>query len=198
MAYLFKIENKIAKPTDEALMVSPFKEIWERDKSKKKEIAIQEFTYMEFMTSALATNPYRGYSDTQKESVVRRDIIKDPKWKPDKLIKEGMEKIVEFQTNGSSIYTLYLSAVRAKNELEGFFTTFDISEKNERSGNPIYKPRDITNAIQDLDKTIMSLQSLEKKVEEDLFESAKIMGQKTISKFAETDTINRIKREQNG
>lgn len=195
MAYLFEVVNKIVVPTDEVLQVPPFKEIWERDKSPKKEVAIQEFTYMEFMTSSLATNPYRGYSEDKKEAVIRKDVIKEKNWKPDKLIEEGMEKIITLQTEGSSTYSLYMSAIKAKDKLESFFNNFDMEEKNERSGNPIYKPRDITIAIQDLDKTIMSLKSLEKKVEEDLFEVAKIRGQKTISDFAKPDTINRLKRQ---
>lgn len=195
MAYLFTVENLIVKPTNEALQVPPFKQIWERDKSPKKEVALQEFTYMEFMSSALATNPYRGYSDEQKEVVIRKDIIKESKWEPDELIQKGMNKIEEMQTEGSPFYTLYKAAVKGKNKLEHFFNTFDMDEKNEKSGNPMYKPKDITSAIQELVKTIVSLETLEKKVEENLFETAKIRGQKTVSEFAKIETINRLKKE---
>jgi len=193
MAYLFKVEDKIVKPTDEALQVSPFKDIWERDKSPNKEIALQEFTYIEFMTSALKTNPYRGYSEDRKETVVRQDVIKIPDWQPDELILAGMQKVKQFQTEGSESYSLYLSALVAKNKLQDFFNNFNINKVNSKTGAPIYKPRDITTALQDLDKTIVSLQSLEKKVEEDLFESAKIRGQKEISPFADPNVINRLK-----
>lgn len=193
MAYLFKVEDKIVKPTDEVLQVPPFKDIWERDKSPNKEIALQEFTYIEFMTSALKTNPYRGYSEDRKETVVRQDVIKIPDWQPDELIFAGMQKVRQFQTEGSESYSLYLSALVAKNKLQDFFNNFNINKVNSKTGAPIYKPRDITTALQDLDKTIVSLQSLEKKVEEDLFESAKIRGQKEISPFADPNVINRLK-----
>lgn len=193
MAYLFKVEDKIVKPTDEALQVSPFKDIWERDTSTNKEVALQEFTYIEFMTSALKTNPYRGYSEDRKETVVRQDVIKIPDWQPDELILAGMQKVKQFQTEGSESYSLYLSALVAKNKLQDFFNNFNINKVNSKTGAPIYKPRDITTALQDLDKTIVSLQSLEKKVEEDLFESAKIRGQKEISPFADPNVINRLK-----
>ena len=36
MSHLFIVENNIAKPNTETLLISPFKEIWERDKSKDK------------------------------------------------------------------------------------------------------------------------------------------------------------------
>lgn len=193
MAYLFKVEDKVVKPTDEALQIPPFKEIWERDKSKNKEVALQEFTYIEFMTSALKTNPYKGYSEDKKEEVIRKDVIKEESWKPDELVLQGMVKIRQFQTEGSESYSLYLSAVAAKNKLQDFFNTFNMNKVNMKTGAPIYKPRDITSALQDLDRTIVSLQSLEKKVEEDLFESAKIMGQKEISAFADPSILVGIK-----
>ena len=36
MAFLFVVENGVAKPNTETLLISPFKEIWERDNSDNK------------------------------------------------------------------------------------------------------------------------------------------------------------------
>lgn len=194
MAYLFKVEDRTVKPVDEVLQIPPFKDIWERDMSPNKEVALQEFTYIEFMTSALKSNPYRGYSEDRKSDVIIKDIIKVVNWQPDILVLKGMEKVREFQREGSESYSLYLSAIVAKNKLQDFFNSFNINKVNTKTGAPIYKPRDITAALQDLDKTIMSLQSLEKKVEEDLFESVKIKGQKEISIFADPSILNGLNK----
>ena len=59
MAYLFQINGRAVFPNAETILISPFKDIWERDLSKNKENAIQEFAYIEFMTSMLKSNPYR-------------------------------------------------------------------------------------------------------------------------------------------
>lgn len=195
MAYLFRVEDRVVKPTDEVLQVSPFNEIWERDDSPNKEVALQEFTFIEFMTSALKTNPYRGYSEDRKADVIKRDVVRIKDWAPDVLVLKGMEKVKEFQKEGSESYALYLSALVAKNKLQDFFNSFNMNKVNMKTGAPIYKPRDITAALQDLDKTIISLQSLEKKVEEDLFESAKIKGQKEVSIFADPSIINNLRKE---
>ena len=192
MAYLFRVEERVVKPNDEVLQVPPFNEIWERDKSPNKEVALQEFTYIEFMTSALKTNPYRGYSEDRKSEVIKRDVVHIENWQPDILVLKGMDKIKEFQREGSESYSLYLSAVVAKNKLQDFFNTFNMNKVNMKTGAPIYKPKDITAALQDLDKTIISLQSLERKVEEDLFETAKIKGQKEVSIFADPGIVNNI------
>ena len=195
MAYLFRVEDRVVKPNDEVLQVPPFNEIWERDKSPNKEIALQEFTFIEFMTSALKTNPYRGYSEDRKAEVIKRDIIRIEGWVPDILVLKGIEKVKEFQREGSESYSLYLSALVAKNKLQDFFHTFNMNKVNMKTGAPIYKPRDITAALQDLDKTIISLQSLEKKVEDDLFETAKIKGQKEVSIFADPNILNSLRKE---
>ena len=195
MAYLFRVEDRVVKPNDEVLQVPPFSEIWERDKSPNKEIALQEFTFIEFMTSALKTNPYRGYSEDRKAEVIKRDIIRIEGWVPDILVLKGIEKVKEFQREGSESYSLYLSALVAKNKLQDFFNTFNMNKVNMKTGAPIYKPRDITAALQDLDKTIISLQSLEKKVEDDLFETAKIKGQKEVSIFADPNILNSLRKE---
>ena len=63
MAFLFTVENAVAKPNVETLLISPFKEIWERDTSSDKSQAIKEFTFIELMTSKKKTNPYAGYAD---------------------------------------------------------------------------------------------------------------------------------------
>jgi len=194
MAYLFRVEGKVVKPTDEILQIHPFKDIWERDSSPNKEVALQEFAYIEFMTSSLRTNPYRGYTEDKKEDIIIKDVFKSKKWTPDELIKKAMKRVIEFQTEGSVTYTLYLSAVKAKDKLQDFFNTFNMNKINTKTGAPVYKPRDITVALQDLDKTITALQNLEKKVEEDLFESAKIKGKKEISPFADPDIIIRLKK----
>ena len=116
MAYLFRVEDRVVKPNDEVLQVPPFNEIWERDKSPNQEIALQEFTFIEFMTSALKTNPYRGYSEDRKAEVIKRDIIRIEGWVPDILVLKGIEKVKEFQREGSESYSLYLSALVAKNK----------------------------------------------------------------------------------
>ena len=51
MSYLFIVENNIAKPNTETLLIEPFKTIWERDKTEDKGQAIKEFTFIELMSS---------------------------------------------------------------------------------------------------------------------------------------------------
>lgn len=188
MAFLFEIENSVVSPNKETLLISPFKEIWERDKTKKKTKAMSEFAYIEFMASMKKTNPYRQYPEEKKPEVLKNEIIKDKSWKPDKLIHEAIEKIKVFQKEASNTYNFYMSAKRAAEKMQDFFNNFDINERDERD-KPIYKPRDITTALNDTEKVLINLKSLEKKVDEEIFEETKNRSGIEISPFADPNNI---------
>lgn len=185
MSLLFTVENKAVIPYPETLLISPFKEIWERDKTKDKRYATEEFTYIEFSTSQKESNPYKGYGEVKKEAKLLEDIITKKDWKADKLVKEGMKKVVEFQKEASVNYTLLMSCRKAVEELKNFFETVDLTEVNERTGSPKYKPKEITSALNDVNNLTTNLDSLEKKVGQDLYEVSKTKGQKIISPFAQ-------------
>lgn len=189
MSLLFQIQGKAVFPNPETLLISPFKEIWERDKSSKKETAIQEFAFIEFMTSMLKSNPYREYPEDRKEEIIRKDIITEEDWKPDELIEKAMEKIKEWQTEGSISYTYWMSNKTAAEKMIDFFNNFDITEVNPKTFNPIYKPRDITSAIADAEKTLTTLNALKKKVDEEIFESNRVKAGKEISPFADPNSL---------
>lgn len=183
MSYLFKIENKVVLPNPETLLIYPFSEIWNRDKSKDKAMAIKEFSYIEFSTSMLRTNPYREYDDKRKHEVLVRDLKLDENWKPDEIILQCISKIEEFQTEGSISYNFWMSNKLAVEKMIEFFNEFDISERNQKTLNPIYKPKEITMAISDAEKVLKTLTTLKTKVHEELYDAVKNKANKEISPF---------------
>jgi hypothetical protein len=189
MAYLFEITNKIAYPTPEVLLIEPFKSIWERDTTENKHKALEEFAYMEFMTSYKKSNPYRQYPPDMKEKVIMAEIITQENWTPDGLVKTGISKIMEFQDEASTTVAYYLAAKKGAEQMINFFNTLNISSTNEKTGNPIYKPRDITSALNDTQRVLANLKGLEKKVEEELYEEVKTRANKVISPFADPSSL---------
>lgn len=192
MSYLFQINDRAIFPNPETLMISPFKDIWDRDNSPKKEIAIQEFAYIEFMTSMLKSNPYREYQDDRKELKIREDIITELDWQPDELVIQGMNKIKEIQTEGSLTYRYWLSNKVALEKQIEFFESVDVNERNLKTGNPLYKPKDIPDAVASAEKVLTTINGLKSKVDEELFQSSKTRSDKTISPFADPNSINRM------
>ena len=166
MSYLFIVENNIAKPNTETLLIEPFKVLWERDKTPDKDVAIKEFTYIELMSSKKKSNPYAGYSDSMRSEKLAEVLFDDPTWKPDALVEQGLAKIVEFQKEASPTYTYYINEVNDK-------------------GARVFKPNEIVMAISNTDKLLQNLHSMKEKVEQELFEQAKTRGNKQINPFEE-------------
>jgi hypothetical protein len=186
MAFLFIVENKVVIPNSETLLIEPFKSIWERDNSSNKWEATEDFSYIEFISSMKKTNPYRQYPENKKHDIVKEQVITREDWVADTLILQAIIKIKEFQTEASSTYSYYMAAKKAAENLKDFFSTVDINrDVNPKSGLPIYKPKDITGALNDTEKVLANLKNLEKKVEEELYEQEKIRSDKRISPFAE-------------
>jgi hypothetical protein len=184
MSVLFTVENRVVIPHTETLLIPPFQEIWERDTTLTKENAMEDFKYMEFMVSVKKSNPYRGYDEHIRRSKIIQDCIKRDSWMEDDLIKYGMERIKEFQTDASLTYSYFMSIKCAAEKMKDFFNTFDMSTLNPKTLMPMYKPREITSALNDTSKVLENLDKTQKKVEEEIFESTKKRGDKVISPFA--------------
>ena len=170
MAYLFVLENNVAKPNPETLLIEPFKTIWDRDKSNGKEQAIKEFTFIELMSSKRKTNPYAGYGDKQRYEKLK-EMLKFPKeWEPDNEVKFALYKIEEFQTEGSFNYTMYKQSLEAVIKTRDFLNNIDLNERT-KSGTPVEKA----------EKIMTTLNNLKEKVDQDFFDITRTRGNKTIN-----------------
>jgi len=185
MSVLFQIRGNLVQPNAETLLISPFREIWERDRSKDKARALEDFAFVEFCTSVEKSNPFAKWPDDIREEVVRKEIIRSKDWEKDGLVEQAMEKAVMFQEQSSTIYRYYMSAKAAVEKVADFLNKVDLNERNAKTGALLYKPADITRALNDLEKNMANLKALEKKVEEEVFDGSKNRGDKQVSPFAE-------------
>lgn len=185
MSVLFKVEGQAVIPTVETLAIEPFSSIWERDKEKGKPQAMFEFKYIEFMMSVKKSNPFCGYPEDKRHIAILDNQNVQTDWQPDELVKKGMQWYEEFQEEASLTYNYYKSVRAAAEKMQDFFNTFDMNDVNIKTGNPVYKPRDITSALKDTEDVLTKLDSIKKKVEEELFETSRKKGDKEISPFAQ-------------
>jgi hypothetical protein len=190
MSLLFTVESKVVSPTTQTLLIPPFKEIWNRDTSEDKRYAIEDFSYIEFMASIQKSNPYSGYAEHQRPEKIIKDIITREDWdQEDPLLLQGIAKLKEFQAEASVTYNYYMAAKNAAEKMQLFFTTFSMADVNLRTGAPIYKPKDITSALNDTSRVLENLNTLREKVDNEVFEEVKKKGQKIVSVFADPSSL---------
>ena len=190
MAFLFQINDKSLFPNPETLLIEPFKSIWARDRTSKKSYAIEDFSYIEFMSSMKKSNPYKDYPADRKHDVIVYEVITRDDWEIDELIQAGIKKLEELQKEGSTNYRYYIAAKCAVEKMENFFLEVDLNDVNEK-GALLYKPKDITTALNDTERVMTGLNSLKKKVEEEVYETTKTRAAKVISPFANPNSLNK-------
>ena len=168
MRRLFDIVNGkvIMNPT--ALWLPQFKKIWDRDKTKYKDIAVNEISYIVFMYGF--HSPYSAYSEEDKECKILEDFFPNGRWKPDKVVQEAIIKYNELQDS------VALRALRAaKIGLDKTNAYFDNVSPDRAA--------DILKIAKDLGPTIKSIDMLTKQVEREQLENSAVRGGEGIGLF---------------
>jgi hypothetical protein len=102
---LFKYEGYEVRVAPEALTLKPFKKIWERDKSKAKDRAIQELSFVYFYCDPRSDYQYIIDDDDRLEAVKEGEGL--PKnWKPD----DDLNKAIDFYKSFDSAHAILLKA----------------------------------------------------------------------------------------
>lgn len=178
MVKIVNVEEGVIRPTDEVLLIEPFRSIWKRDKNSHKVRALNDFKFIEFMVSPLSTNPYKDLEEGKRESLIITEIF-EGEYKPDKKVKEAIELYLKWLYEYSFSYRFYKSSIKGANELTAFFNELDINERT-KSGMAVYKPSDLTRALKDVDEIIRNLKKLESRIFEEVKE-IRIKGNKDIN-----------------
>lgn len=179
---LFELNNGIAFPTIHALMIEPFKTIWERDTIDKKPNAIKVFTYIELVCSPKKSNPYLGYSEVERPRKVKKEVWGDPDKSDTDFMILGVVKYKQLLEEASPTYSLLNAALSAKDKLVHFLENFDLTERTN-AGTAVTKPADITRALQQVPDVARSIMAMREKVQAELVEEAKTRGQREVGDY---------------
>jgi hypothetical protein len=182
---LFKVEGTLVVPTEHALLISPYKDIWDNDEDPTKANAKRDFAYIELNCSYKKSNPFKGYADDIRKVKVGEAVYKEDysTFEESELIVEGMELYERLRVEASPTLQYFLSAKSGAEKMMNWLDNFDMSEVNPRNGAPLYKPREITSALKDTYDVMKTLNALEEKVNEQLFEFVRTKGGKEINYF---------------
>ena len=186
MARLFDIDKNKIVPDANVLAIPSLKKLWERDKTKEKDDAFKEISYVVFLCDF--HSPYRDIHDSERESLIINDIFKDKKWRPDPAVKEAVKVYKKLQETPSM--RLLNTARLTLDKLSGYFEQIDFKE-TDMYGKPIYSARDLTSNLKEVGNIVKSLVNLEKQVKLELEEQS-IRGSAEIGLFEDPDEEDEI------
>ena len=168
---LFKYEQYKVNISEEAFALKPFKQIWNRDKTKSKDRAIQELTYIYFMEDPRSDFQYIVDQDERSKAIKEAEGM-DLKWEPDKLVKEAMDFYASFKPTAA----LLLEDTRvAIDKLRKLLRDIDLNAQ-DNNGKPIYTLNTITATIKQIPSLVKDLDEAEKALTMELKSNSKMRG----------------------
>ena len=168
MIKLFKYEGYKLNISEEALLLKPFKEIWQRDKSKSKDKALQELGYVYFISDPRSDYQYLVDEEERSKAIKEGEGI-DSKWKPDKLVLYAITLYKSFKPTSA----LLLEDTRAM--IDGYRVklrqiTADMSNLD------IKEIKDLGAVIKQIPSLIKDLDEAEKALNSELKTSGRMRG----------------------
>lgn len=152
---LFKYEGYEVRIAPEALTLKPFRKLWDRDKSKIKEKAMSELSFLYFYCDPRSDYQYITDDDDRLEAV--KDGVGFPKdWKPDALLKAAIAFYRTFDSSAARLLRM------ASKEIDKIQKTLD--DMNPSS----YKElREQISAMKMIPEIASMIQEAEKKLNEE-------------------------------
>lgn len=153
------------------LTLKPFKALWVRDKTEKKERAIQEIAFIYFMEDPRSDYQYITDREEREKQIREGEGIK-PTWKPDGTVQEAQKLYASFKTPAA----LLLEDTRvAVDKLRQLLRNINLEETDDK-GRPVYTLNVITSTIKQIPQLVKDLDEAERTLAKEIAQSDKVRG----------------------
>lgn len=171
MLKLFKYEGYKLSVEPEILLITPFKKLWDRDKSKNKERVMMEFGYIYFFCDPRSDYQYLT-NPVDRMIAIKEGEGFSKKWEPDEDVKTAMSMYESFKPSSA----LLLEDTRvAIDKLRTMLREIDLNEKDDK-GRPVYTLNTITSTIKQIPALVRDLNEAEKSVRDEMKGQGKMRG----------------------
>jgi len=168
------------KVADEALLIRPIRELFEADRSKRKEQFLRQMSYLYFMTDPRSTLMYVTDEEERSREVRLQEGFPDG-WEPDARLRAAMER---YRAHTVTTSSLVLQSMRKSiDNLRRFLEQVDLLAVDDR-GKPLYQVAAITTAIKQVPEISRALAEAERALERDFADAdMKARGSRELSPF---------------
>jgi hypothetical protein len=179
------IDGKVVLDAEE-LAIPVFKQIYNSDKTKDKQIAFNKISYIIFMYK-WNNNPYTSIIDEEVRSkVLKKELFDDENWKPDELVKQGIERYKQF-INTFSLQFLEQNILGAT-KLMDYYSRVNWDEV-DKSGKPIYSSRDLAANLEKAGGILRSLESLKDQVRKEELQMIRTRGNNEVHSYEDAHSM---------
>ena len=180
--------NEIVVNEPEIFLVKEFRDLWDAKRNKTKEDpkglkrtrAFRELKYIWLMIDW--ASPYADYAEKERHEECLRDAeITDKEW-TDPVFRAACRKYRELQESSRAL-KLIKSAEDVVDKITDYFDTLDLTERDETTGRPIYKVKDVMQEMSTVSDVIEQLKALEVLYKKEQEQENGLMGNVQIGAF---------------
>jgi hypothetical protein len=165
---LFRYEGYTLNISEEALALKPFRAIWVRDKTEKKERAIMELGWVYFMSDPRSDYQFIIDPEERSKAIKEGEGLK-ASWQPDGTVKEALELYDSFKTTSA----LLLEDIRAM--VDGYRVKLRDMTSNMQNLD-VKGVKEIGAIIKQIPAMIKDLDEVEKAITKEITQSDKVRG----------------------
>jgi hypothetical protein len=170
---LLKLENNnLCSITPEALGLKVFRDIWERDKTKLKDRAKLDLSFVYFFADWQSTFKKLPYTD--KVSTLEKEVY-DNKYKADTLVLAAAQLYEDIQNEASFSLKHLESVEKTAVKISDYLTSIDLTER-DKQGRFVYNINQLQKTIADFPETIKKVTEMRKHVEIELTQDPNLRG----------------------
>lgn len=173
--------GKVELEDGNLLLIKEFRDLMNDDRNKckddptgKKHLrAFREFTYIWL---AIDWNSlYKDYTIQERHQEALKDgEITEEEWN-DPTFRAACRKYKELQNSSRAVKILHASE-KAVDRITDYFNNIDPQERDEQTGKPIWKVKDLQTEISNIPKLLEELQTMEQLVKKEIMEQSKTYG----------------------
>lgn len=181
MVKLFKIEGYSVDVTPEALLLKPFRDIWESDESESKDIAMMKLAYIYYMEDPRSDYQYIVDRQSRKAEVLKG--LGFDNFIEDDLILKACDLYKSFKPISAGLLedTRYV-VDKLRKELR----EMDFNERDDK-GKPVYTLQTITATLKQIPALIKDLDEAEKALNKDIMAESQARGSQTKALLEDED-----------
>lgn len=160
------------KISDEALLVKPIRQLYNKDRSKSKELFLTQMSLLYFYTDPRSNYNYITDDKERLAAIIDQEGLP----KDFKISKELQEAINVYSKLTQTSSSLLLQDSRlAIDKVREFLKTIDLKMTDDK-GKPVYTINSVTTALKQIPQLAKDLVEAEKAVARDIEESGRARG----------------------
>ena len=165
--FMFNSNDNVAEVNEpDVLLIREFAELWKPERNKCKDDptgklrkrAFRELTYIYLMLNW--KSPYSDYTEQERHQECLKDAsLTEEEW-ADPTFRAACRKYKDIQNSSRSL-KLIKAAQGIVDKITDYFDTIDLTERDEVTGKPIYKTKDVMEEMRNVSKVVEELKTLE-------------------------------------